>query len=57
MAMVPAVVSGVLGYLPKILSGSSRSHKAALIRENTSRPHHMIKKPLGGGHYLPEHSG
>jgi hypothetical protein len=55
--MVPAVVSGVLGYLPEILSGSSRSHKAALIRENTSRPHHMIKKPLGGGHYLPEHSG
>ena len=37
MAMVPAVVSGVSGYLPEILSDSSRSHKAALIRANTSR--------------------
>lgn len=34
MAMVPAVVSGVLGYLPEILSGGSGSHKTNLIRED-----------------------
>lgn len=32
MAMVPAVVSAPLGYLPETLSGGSRNHKATLIR-------------------------